>query len=289
MEVLKLKNEATHTITFNYNTIIKTYANGNQKIKHTTYDVVKGFSNSRKKSKNTSIEELEYQRYKNLYKSKQNLIDLAFHNSMITPWEYFFTLEFNSNEIDYKNYNLVSQLLSKFLDNLKHQNPNMRYVIVPELHPKSGGVHFHGLFSDVPNLKLKEARNPHNNRCIYKNGCKIYNITNYKYGYTTASKVKGQEQVSVYISKYMTKALIDLNFKKRYWSSKNLERPNIVYAYFDEEKLQFYIKDKEIKNYIEIEKSNCKSAFYDIVASLHNMYYMKLCMSFKIRYIYNIF
>ena len=70
--------------------------------------------------------------------------------------------------IDYKDYSQVSSLLQKFTNNLKHQNPNLRYLIVPELHPNTGGIHFHGLLADCPNLKLVEAKSPRTGKPIYK-------------------------------------------------------------------------------------------------------------------------
>ncbi|MBQ8902334.1 MAG: hypothetical protein IJY87_04635 [Bacilli bacterium] len=266
MQVLKGKNN--HAETMFYNTKIKTYADGSQQVKYNNFVSTKG--NAKKEVSGVlSEEERKRQRYKNLYNAKQNVIDLAYHNSLIKEWEWFITLTFNPEEVDSKNYDQVSEKLSMFLDNLKHQNKDMRYIILPELH-KSGAVHFHGIFANVPNLKTQEARNPKNNRLIYQNGTKIYNVTNYKYGFTTASEIKNQEAVSVYISKYMTKDLIDINYKKRYWSSKNLQRPTIQYAHMTEDYLKFYIDINEIENYYQNEKT---ISFR--VLGLHNIHYAK--------------
>lgn len=260
---VNLENKPTHDIFKMYNTCIKTYANGEQRIKYHSYDVLKGkkICNHSSSNKKSSEEERYREQYKSLYRSKRNVIDLAYHNSLIVSWQYFVTLEFNSNEIDYKDYDLVSEKLSMFLDNLKHQNPNLRYIGAPELHPSSGGVHYHFLMSDCPNLKLEEARSPRTGRIIYKNGCKIYNIKNYKYGFTTCSEIKNQEAVSVYIAKYITKNMIEYNYKKRYWSSRNLSKPKIEYAYFDEDSLKFYINQNKIVDYKEIIKEDSKVIF----------------------------
>lgn len=59
----------------------------------------------------------------------------------------------------------------------------MRYLIVPELH-KSGRIHFHGVFSDVPNWRLSPAKNSKTGECIYKNGSQVFNLDNYKLGFT---------------------------------------------------------------------------------------------------------
>lgn len=265
MQVLKVKNN--HLTTFFYNTKIKTYADGSQQVKRHNYSTVKGVVKKESSGNVLSEEERKRVRYNNLYNAKQNVIDLAYHNSLIKEWEWFITLTFAPGEVDRFNYEAVAEKLSSFLDNLKHQNKDMRYVILPELH-KNGAVHFHGIFSNVPNLKIEDARNVKTNKLIYKNGCKIYNIKNYKYGFTTASKIKSQEAVSVYISKYMTKDLIDINYKKRYWSSRNLERPTIQYAHMTEDYLKFYIAINEIKDYYE----NDNTISFKTVG-LHNIYY----------------
>lgn len=239
MDVLTYKNSITHTIVKGFNTSIKTFADGSKKIKHTKYNRFKGFS--RKKSGGVCSDNVkEHLTYNNMYRSKSNLIDLVYHNSMIDPWQYFVTLTFDPKEVDSLDYEIVSEALAKWLDNMKHQNPNMAYVIVPELH-KSGRIHFHGLFRDVPNWDLVPARSERTGNLIKKNGVQIYNLVNYKYGFTTVSEIKNQEAVSVYMSKYMTKELINLNYKKRYWSSRNLKRPTVQYALWDDETLEFHI------------------------------------------------
>lgn len=240
-----LYNKETHTILRRYNTVIKTYADGSQKIKSSCYSCFKGHSGKRNGTSKSDDEELKRLKYKNLYNSKSKLIDLVYHNSLIQNWEYFVTLTFDPKEVDSLDYQSVSTALAKWTNNMKHQNPEMAYILVPELH-KSGRIHWHGVFRNVPNWKLEAARSANTNRLIYKNGAQIFNLTNYKYGHTTVSKIKNQEAVSVYCSKYMTKDMIDLAYKKRYWSSRNLERPTKEYALFDEETLQFYIEKGEI-------------------------------------------
>lgn len=259
MGVLKFKNDKTHTIAFSYNTKIKTYQNGEEKITYHSYNSFKGLPNNKKKSGGLSEEEKEYQRYKNLYKSKQNIIDLAYENSLDSPWEYFVTLTFDDQKVNARYYDYVVDKLTNWLDTIRRKNLNMQYILVPELH-KSGRVHFHGIFKNVPNWKLEKAYYPGTNRLIKKKGVQIYNLTNYKLGFTTVSKVQNMEAVSVYISKYMTKELIDQDFKKRYWCSQGLKRPKIKYSYFDKHTLDFYIHSHNL-DVTEVEKDNCYSVF----------------------------
>ncbi len=263
-----LYNKDTHTILKRYNTVIKTYADGSQKIKSSTYSNFKG--HSRKGTLGGTVSDEEWQRlnYKNLYNSKSNLIDLIYHNSMLSEWEYFVTLTFDPNEVDSLNYNEVSTALAKWTDNMKHQNPDMAYVLVPELH-ESGRIHWHGVFKNVPYWNLEKARSAKTGRLIKKNGVQIYNLTNYKYGHTEVSEIQNQEAVSVYCSKYMTKDMIDLAYKKRYWSSRNLKRPTKEYALFDESTLKFYIDSGKVT--YQNDKSVFIESDFDIAKKLFNV------------------
>ena len=101
------------------------------------------------------------------------------------------------------------------LDYQRKRNPEMRYLIIPKLH-KSGRIHFHGVFSDVKNWSLSPAINPYTGESIIENNKQVYNLDNYKLGYTTVSKVENIEAVSHYISKYITKELLNLKNKKTY-------------------------------------------------------------------------
>lgn len=242
-----------------YNTSIKTYANGEQKIKYHNYDTCIGLPSLRKEGRG-STESKEHSRYISLLRSKQKIIDLVYHNGLIKPWKYFLTLTFDPERVNSNNYDDVSDALKKWINNMKHQNPQMEYVIVPEPH-KSGRIHFHGLFRNVPNWLLTEARNPKTNRLIKKNGVQVFNLNNYKYGYSTVSVVKDLTAVSVYISKYMTKELLNLSYKKRYWSSRSLELPKVEYAMFNEESLKFYIDDKNIVSEHKVNSASKTSIF----------------------------
>ncbi len=133
-------------------------------------------------------------------------------------WEYFVTLTFNPEKVDSFDYSEVVKKLSKWINNLKDRYaPDLKYIVVPELH-KSGRFHFHGLFSDIGNMQLVDSgkRLP--------DGSIIYNIGNYKLGFTTATKIKDTGRVSSYVTKYITKEFVAVTLnKKRYWCSRNLD------------------------------------------------------------------
>lgn len=252
VSTIKHYNEPMNEHVVEYNTKIKKFPDGTEKLKYHTYSSIKGLY---RKGKGNSSPTSESKKKDNLYASKQRLIDLVYCNAIDEPWEYFVTLTFNPEKVDSFCYNDVVCAMHKWLDNLKHQNKKLKYILVPELH-KSGRIHIHGLFKNCPNLKLVDSGKR-------KKGIIIYNLTNYKYGYTTVSEVQNQEAVSVYVSKYMTKDLIKISGKNTYWCSKGLLRPQIEYAHFNESTLSFYIQNYEIKDMFKSE--NTTSIFYKII------------------------
>lgn len=251
-DVVKLVNE--HTNYAIYNTREKIYKNGLCKLKKTSFNVVKGKTCNNIKNGTSTLEELEKHEKRHLKEKKEKILDLALNND---NWEYFVTLTFDDKEFPNNIYSHEDalELLRKWIDNQKHQNKDMSYLMVAEFH-KSGRLHFHGIFSNVPKWKLSLARNKKNNRKIIVNGTQIYNLDNYKLGFTTVSEVKYQDRVSSYISKYITKELMHLRFKKAFWYSRNLEKPKIDYHYFDSNLKDIY-QNKNILFNSEVEKNDC--------------------------------
>ena len=234
-----------------YNTKITKFNNGVVKYKKTSFISTKGICPTNRHTGTYTEEECDEKTRKYLKKVKENIINLAFNYS---KWEYFITLTFDFRNRGEYSHEKAIELLSKWINNQKHQNRDMIYLLVPEFH-KSGRLHFHGLIANVPKWKLEEARTP-GGRLIKQSGLQIYNLVNYKLGFTTISKIQDQEKVSNYISKYATKELITLKHKKRYWYSRNLEKPRIEYDYLFNS-LQEHLKDKELSYYDKFDKLDC--------------------------------
>lgn len=249
-----------------YNVIITSYSDNTKKIVYHSYKSVKGIQRDNKKKSRGHCSEEEKNRYKylNLLRTKQTIIDYAKENSCINPWDYFVTLTFDKNVIgDRNDYNICCNYLKKWINNQKHQNPYMEYLFVIEKH-KLGGFHFHGIVKNALNWKLSKSINPHTGKPIKKNGSQIYNLDNYKLGFTTISKIKNQDAVSVYISKYITKELIDIKNKKRYWCSKSLRLPKLEYYETDLNELKDYISNYNL-TYEKIEDNeNYITAYYSL-------------------------
>lgn len=177
------------------------------------------------------MNEQDFYKYVAFKRSKNMIYKLACNNK---PWDYFVTFTFNSDKVDRYNFSEVSKKLSKWIDNIKQKYgcKDMGYIIVPEKH-KDGAWHFHGLFKNCDNLNFIDSGIKDNQ------GRVIYNISNYKFGFTTATKLSDIDKAVSYILKYISKDLFgdNLKGKKRYWRSKNLEMPVVETAIFEGNKI----------------------------------------------------
>lgn len=143
-------------------------------------------------------------------RTKNSIYDYACSND----WSdgYFMTVTFNQEYVNRLNYQSCYKKLKSYLDNLrKYHSPNLKYLFVCETH-KKGGYHFHGILTDCI-LKLTE----------FKNG--IYNVDNFKWGFTQVTKIKDTVAVSKYITKYITKETNLPKGSRKYLVSKNLNKP----------------------------------------------------------------
>lgn len=138
-------------------------------------------------------------------------------------WEWFVTLTFNKELVKRYDYSDCTKKLSQWLKNGRKICPNMKYIVVPELH-KDGAWHFHGLFSDCDGLQFEVAKGHFDDE-----GRQIYNVGKYKFGWTTAVQIDDQRKTCSYITKYVTKELCGLTKgKKHYWASRNVSLPEVI-------------------------------------------------------------
>lgn len=162
------------------------------------------------------IDDLQKRQERSRYVSMNRTKNRSYALSRANSWDWFVTLTFSPEEVDRYDYSAVSKKLSKWLNNCKVKCPDMKYLVIPELH-KDGAFHFHGLFADCDGLGFVDSG-------IEKDGKKVYNISAYRLGFTTATRVEDSQAVVRYITKYITKELCQATFgRRRYWASRNLE------------------------------------------------------------------
>ena len=213
-------------------------------------------------------------------------------------WDWFLTFTLNEEVVkDRKNYEECTKKVRKWLDNVKQRKcPNMKYLLIPELHPSSGAYHFHALVSNVEELTFDIAINnlefrkdkdgnimtdkngqPVPNkyfgeylRTDYPNGDYIYNIRDFKNGWSTATRIKDTKKTVSYVVKYITKELVDSTFgKRRYFISKGLTLPTKEFALqscgdlatiIADIEYQFGVKmSNEVVKTVEIKSENYKN------------------------------
>lgn len=180
---------------------------------------------------------LDKQREHAIQSSRNRTIQKIYEISRANLWEYFLTLTFDRTKLDSSDYNLLCDKVSKWLNNLRSRYaPDLKYLIVPELHKDGVHYHFHGLLSNIGNITLKDSGKK-------KNGHTIYNMANWKYGFSTVSKVKESNKVSSYITKYITKELCGISKnKRRYWSSKNCDTAKVSVYNLPYEEIERFIE-----------------------------------------------
>ena len=247
-----------------YNTRCKTYANGQQitiysktfsrdtEEKKKNEKLSKGYKNKER----TKEQEDDCKRI-SIKQTKNRIYDIARSNE----WEWFITLTFDRKKKDSSDYDVVVHELKKFLNHLQQrQCPNIKYLIVPELHADGEHYHFHGLLSNCDNLCFT-----YSGHIDYKSKKPIYNIAKWTLGFTTATQVEDTARVSSYITKYITKECVAvLKNKKRYYASHNIDRPEIDYSIVDKDEfLAMYGKDISYCKTIDVPQASMQISYFE--------------------------
>ena len=143
---------------------------------------------------------------------------------LCNQFDLFATITF---AIDRHNIEHSKEKLNTWLKNQRDRNGKFNYAIVPEYH-KDGALHFHGVFSNY-NGRLKKSKSSKTGHYLTSNGKDVYEFEEYKSGFTKVQYIgntpEDRAKVGGYISKYITKEMVSLFGKKRYWTSQGLRKP----------------------------------------------------------------
>lgn len=169
-------------------------------------------------------------------------IDKAFEIGLSNDFQYFVTLTLDKNKIDRYNKSLIYKKLRSWLCN-KVQRNQMDYILFPEYHKLEEGqteraIHFHALVN-AQNLNLVDSGRK------TETGQTIYNLDDWKYGFSTVIELDGRTAVVRYVMKYISKENESI-FDRAYLSGgKTLKRHvpqeflNMDYASFEGD--EYYI------------------------------------------------
>lgn len=223
------------------------YQNERQKT-HTKLTAISG-SNFELSEEEKAIR-LEESRQHNLYKTKTKLRDYARNNH----FDKFWTLTFDPKKYG-KSDNLRFEEMQKFLKRMTRKYGKFNYLAVPERH-KSGAIHWH-MMTGYFEPKLIDSGKTYNR-------VPIYNCPEWEYGFTNVQNVRSQKRIANYVSKYITKDLMDnpaRKNKKKYWVSSSLELPK-TFAIKEQVNLDIEPNfESEICKIYEFEKSEFENYF----------------------------
>lgn len=238
-------------VTFYKKSITKS-ENEEEKEKNSKKNFVKSYKNEER-----TIEEEKHCKSVSLSATKNRIYNIARSNT----WDWFITLTFDRSRTDSSEYNMIVSRLKIFLNNLqKRKCPNLKYLIVPELHKDREHYHFHGLLANTDGLKFRFSGH------YTKEGKPIYNVVNWSWGWTTATIIGDSGRASSYIMKYITKDNENiLKEKNRYYCSRNVNRAQADYFIEDEETFQDIYADRiEYCKTVNIKQALQQCTYYEL-------------------------
>lgn len=158
--------------------------------------------------------------YESSQRSKRTIIDYGLSNK----WTHFITITFDPGKHNRYQYDLLVNNLTTYLKSYKRRyDSTFKYLISPEQH-KDGALHFHGLviLNNTKHLELKFIRDQ----------AQVYNHTliEKKFGFNEFTKIYNHNEfVTYYVSKYVSKNFNTNITTQRFYSSKNLQKPEKIY------------------------------------------------------------
>ena len=152
----------------------------------------------------------------NVARARTRVFEYASRNK----FEYFITLTIDREKLDRYDLKEYIKKLGQFIrDYRKKHGVDIQYLLIPEKHI-DGAWHMHGLIKGIPADQLKKNEYGYLDWEDYKK----------RFGYCSIDKVRSQEAVSKYITKYIRKSFdsdrgITEKESKLYYSSRGLKRP----------------------------------------------------------------
>lgn len=160
---------------------------------------------------------------RSIRKTKTTITDYVLANN----FEIFATFTFSPKKVDRFDIDACKRKLKRWLDRQREKDSNLKYVVVPERH-KNGAIHFHALFENIDSFTLHKTKIRQENR-------DVFTMRDWRFGYSNVKFIDSNRlKVAVYITKYITKDMITIENKRRYWSSHNLALPGKYYNAVDE-------------------------------------------------------
>lgn len=182
-------------------------------------------------------------------------------------WEYFITLTYSPDKIENRyDFSLCMKKVHTWINNCKKRKAEyLLYLLVPEQH-KDGAWHIHGLLCNTTGLTFTDSGKRYDGKIVY-------NLDDWKLGFSTATKVTDTYKVSNYITKYITKDLCAvIPGKQRYFVSKAIPKPKTFTALIDPDEVDSFIQEVADSCGADLEYQKDVSGYLDV-----NYKYFKKC------------
>lgn len=183
-------------------------------------------------------------------RARQRALDLIMCNPDLDTFATFTYAP--DDDIDRVSYDECYAALRPWLSN-RVSRKGLKYVCATEKQ-RSGGIHFH-MLANSDALTLDAAKSPYTGRALKHNGKPLYNVTDWKHGFTSAENVSGEDantKVAKYIFKYMEKN--DVMIGGRYFlHGGSLAEPVFLYGDTVEEFIDgepTFVKDVQIGSHL---------------------------------------
>jgi hypothetical protein len=219
----------------------------------------------------TDYDELAIERKKehSLYSSLNRTRSALYMYARQCNWEYFITLTYSPDKIESRyDFSLCMKKAHKWIDNCKQRKAkDLLYLLVPEQH-KDGAWHIHGLLCNTTGLTFTDSGKRFDGKIVY-------NLDDWKLGFSTATKVTDTYKVSNYITKYITKDLCAITpGKQRYFVSKSIPKPKTFTALMDPDEVDSFIQEVADSYGADLEYQKDVSGYLDV-----NYKYFKKCQT----------
>lgn len=157
-------------------------------------------------------------------RAKSEARDLIQYNEL----KQLFTFTFDTKlDFDVFDDELVKKKMLNWFNYQRKKHPDMGYVCVPERHEK-GNLHFHAAISAFPEIE-PSINAKYGGQHRDKHGNLHWHTPSWKYGWSDMKEFPELWMAASYITKYLTKTFEEGQAasadKKRYWASRNLQRP----------------------------------------------------------------
>lgn len=165
----------------------------------------------------------EWRKRKNARDSHRRTVNKIHDLARCENWTMFYTLTFSPDVVDRQDFGACMKKARKWFDNVKQRKaPDMKYLLIPELHKDKCSWHIHGLVCNDSGVSYVDSG--------LKDDCgrTIYNVEKYNFGWSTATKIDDTHKISSYVLKYITKDLCERSLgQRRYFRSNNLQKPKV--------------------------------------------------------------